>query len=305
MSERDCVTGCGRPTDRMLCTHCLWEIEKSLSELPALLDELTITLTRQGVISKGGGNSKKGTKGKTQPIGFDVRASEMLNDIRTFLSGWVRDIAETYDQELPQDSLRAMSRWLLSRLDIVAVHSAADDIHREITGVAYPPYIGNGRARDGDAWRSVDRPPDRLFIGKCEATVSAEFDDPGDGLARGGVGHWRCEEDVFAKPRQSVARCLACGAEHDVDGRRERIKKELDGRLYTAAEIADLVVYLGDANRGREQTRKLINQWHKRGRLERHQDNHVGEPMFLFGTVMIELAKEEKRRADMVAKKVS
>lgn len=304
--SQQCVTGCGRPTRdvRLLCDQCVWEVEQALAEMPALLDELSITLTGLARIGQKGGNSKKGTKGKTQPLGYDVRASEMLDDLRVFLSGWVRVIAEDHGHDLPTDTLRAMGRWLFARLDLIATHEAAEDIHREITGIAFPPYLGDGRARPGQAWHPVDRPADRVYAGKCEATVTSD-EEPGDGLARGGAGHWRCEADLYARPNSATARCHDCGTEHSLDQRRERLLQELDDKLYTAGEIARLAVYLGEANRGRERTRKLINQWHKRGRLERHTSNEVGEPLFRFGTVLVELAKEEARREQVATKKAS
>lgn len=153
--SQECSTGCGRPMrdTRQLCDQCVWVLERALAEMPALLDELSTTLTRQAVMSE---RSDGGRSAET-PVPFHVEASDKLDDLRTFLVGWVRDIAETYEQDYPPDTLRAMSRWLLARLDIIAQHSAASDIWDEIVGVTR------------DAWRLVDRAANRtrFEVGPC------------------------------------------------------------------------------------------------------------------------------------------
>jgi hypothetical protein len=141
---------------RLLCEQHVWELEQALAEVPALLDELKVTLTRQDKLGAGQRGGKP-TKASEQPLPYDVRASGKLDDLRVYLVGWVRDVAETHGQEYPPDTLRAMSRWLLARLELLATYSAADDIHAEITDAV----------RAG--WRAVDRAATRtrFVVGPC------------------------------------------------------------------------------------------------------------------------------------------
>jgi hypothetical protein len=190
--QNECVTGCGRPTrdQRLLCDHHVWELEQALAEIPALLDELAVTLTRQDKLGHGEGGNKP-TKASEQPLPYGVQASEKLGELRAFLVGWIRDVAETHGHELPADDLRAMSRWLLARLDLLAAHPAADDVYGEITSA-----VAHG-------WRACDRAATRtrFIVGPCPEL---------DGVAA-------CIGDVWAhiptsEDKQAVMVCAHCGA---------------------------------------------------------------------------------------------
>jgi hypothetical protein len=60
-------------------------------------------------------------------------ALKARSDLRVALVGWVRDMAEG-TARWPEDTLAAMAGWLLKRIDRIAVHPAAEDIHGEIVG---------------------------------------------------------------------------------------------------------------------------------------------------------------------------
>lgn len=188
MTQQQCTTGCGRPSERELCEHCLWTLEQALAELPALLDELSTTLSRQAVMTE---RSDGGRSAET-PVPFHVEASAKLDDLRVFLVGWVRAIAEDNGDDLPADSLRAMGRWLMARLDIIAQHPAADDIWDEIVSATR------------EAWRIVDRAANRtrFQVGPCPEVAEE------DGAA--------CPGEVWAfipTHEASAARleCRSCG----------------------------------------------------------------------------------------------
>lgn len=206
---KTCATGCGRPTRdvRLLCDHCLWVLERSLSEVPALLDELQTTLGKQTAMGERSGN--KPTKASEQPLPIHLGAAEV--DLRTYLVGWVRDIAETYDQEHPPDTLRAMSRWLLARLDIIAVHPAAAEIWDEIVGVCR------------QAWHVVDRPALRSFVvGPCPEQVH----DP-DGYEVECVGEVKAYIPTTDEKLARMA-CTACDATWDTSQWMRAGKRILD-----------------------------------------------------------------------------
>lgn len=270
MSE--CTTGCGRPTERMLCEQCLWEIRQALDpdaahpdqSIPAMLDDLATTLTRQARLSQRNGKSKSAV----QPVPFHVRASDIEAHARAVLTGWVRVLADDDPELYPVDRLDALAAWLLARLGDIAMHEAASEIHAEITDVA-------ARIR-----YVIDRPADRLYAGICGTAFAEQH---------------HCDEPLYAHPGASVVRCVDCGTAHEVTKRREDMLRRLDDRLVTAAEFAHLATYLiDDIKRSREQTRKLVNQWHKRGLLERK--NQTGDPLFRFADAIAVLARDQARR---------
>jgi hypothetical protein len=294
MSEqRICVNGCGVPPRNMelLCVPCQAELRQALAEMPAWLEQLEVSYTRMSRLTNQRGG--KPTKTKSTPLLFDVRTADVLGQIRIVFTGWARVLIEDCDQPMPADDLVALSRFLLARIDLIAKHDAAADIQHEIV-TAYEA-----------AKRAVDRPPDKLWAGRCGKRTEA-ITEPGDGLARGGVGHWECDEDVYAKAGSPYAVCVGCGERYNADERRQAMANYLEDSLYTAAEIASLAMYLlDDLTQTRDQTRKQINQWHKRGLLVRHQDNQIGEPMFRFGDaktlIGIQQAKREQREAERQA----
>jgi|SRR5690625_256161 len=258
MSE--CTTGCGRPTRDvlLLCVQCQWEIERDLGDIPALIDELTTTVTRQARIGAQNGQSRSAVT----PLPFDVRASGAMDHVSLVLHGWTRVIVEDHDQEPPPDTLRAMSRFLLSRVDLIARHEAAGDIHDEITDAV----------RDG--WRAVDRPSTRLFAGVCLV------DD--------------CDEPLRARPGATDVMCRKCGITHDVEERRAQMRSDLDGMLCTATEIGRLGAYFDGLDR--ERTKRLIMAWERRGRIMAHGTAPSGAPTYPFGeTITAVLSAQGKR----------
>jgi hypothetical protein len=261
--QNECVTGCGRPTrdQRLLCDQETWELEKALGDLPALLDELHVTLTRQAVMGSGGGGGK--VIGKVQPLPYDVRASEVLEQLRIVLVGWVRVIAEDHGHELPGDQLRSVARWLLTRINLLASHEAAEDIHREITDACAS---GN---------RAIDKVAERIFVGLCEC------------------GDW-----LYARPSSRLVQCRKCERSFDVAASREGLWEALGDRLMTIAEIVSWGVQLQYvAEKETKRVRNLLDQWVKRGRIVAHSVNRHGKGMFPFGETLTSAMSATRRPA--------
>lgn len=252
MSGTECATGCGRPTrdTLQLCTHCSWEVERALSELPALVDELTTTLTRQSVMGSQNGKSRSATR----PVPFDVRASQVLDQIRVVLVGWTMVLVEDHKQEPPPDTLRALGRWLLSRMDMIATHSAADDMHREITDAT------------AAGWRAVDRAAEKVFVGVCE-----------------------CGEWLYARLGSQLVQCRGCEQHYDVAESRDRLWQALDGQLMTIAEIVSWGVQLRWVeDREAKRIRNLLDQWVRRKRIVAHGVDRKGRATYPFGETLTE-----------------
>ncbi|HEU4544483.1 MAG TPA: helix-turn-helix domain-containing protein [Jiangellaceae bacterium] len=157
-----CVTGCGRPTrdTLLLCRSCLWALECDLGDVGWLDEQLETVLARQIALSERNGGHSAETPLPVHPGAFKARS-----ELRVTLVGWVRDMADTGGDTLPADTMPALAWWLLKRIDRIALHPAAADLHGEIVGAVRL------------AWRVVDAPANRTTfpVGPCpELTCAGE-----------------------------------------------------------------------------------------------------------------------------------
>lgn len=178
----------GTPTGdgAQLCLACSADLTQVLAELPALLDDVDLTLSRQSAQGQ-----RHGGRSSEKALPYDVRASETLGDARVKLAGWVqvhhrdgevlavtegpvcepctelfvfhpscgailtpkRWLADPWPRDTPQD----MARWLYTRVHRIRHHEAADQLLTELR----------------DASRALERVADLAFyrarfpVGPC------------------------------------------------------------------------------------------------------------------------------------------
>ncbi|TDE03452.1 hypothetical protein [Jiangella asiatica] len=278
-----CATGCGRPTrdQRLLCDHHVWELEQALSDethgLPELIDQLTTTLTRQAKMTE-----PNGARGAEQPVPFDGRASVALNELRVVLVGWTQVLMETHQLDAPDDTLAAMGRFLLGRMDMIASHEAAVEIHDQITRAC------------SSAWHVVDRAAPRLFVGVCD-WVSQE-----DRSSEAVFGHVAipCGSWLYAKVGAKEVSCPKCGRAYDVRVSRDRLWEALSDVLMTIAEIVSWGVQLEYIDsRNTKRVRNLLDQWVKRKRITAHVVNRHGRGLFPFGETLTSAMAATRKKA--------
>ncbi len=267
MTTTERICRCGRPTDKFYCDDCAQSFSVALGEIPWVERELDITITRQQAATWNGGSHSPETA-----LPFHPSASDARGNLRAVLVAWVRFCDEEAIRHqspahgLPTDTLTAMSRWLMWRVDGLALHDIGPEAVDEITSA-----VAHCR-------RLIDRPLDRQFLGRCE-----QCEKVGD------------EGRLYARPGSILATCNNCGDVIDAERLKTRLLAELDDRLCTAAEIAHLSTYLGlDANR--DQVRKRINTWHRR-RLITSESLFEGEAAFRFGIVWRLLAHNDGAKA--------
>lgn len=132
----------------------------------------------------------------------------------------------------------AMAEWLTWRIDAMPGHPLTDDAPGRIALAVE------------HALHAVDRPATRQRLGDCPYVAI-------------------CGGHLLATEGSAIARCDSCGHETDADAIREERLAELDDRLCTAAEIADLTTYLGGQTitATRDVVRRRINSWAHAGKL--------------------------------------
>ena len=262
---------CGRPArdEAYACDTCGDELARALGDITWLADELETTITRQkGVDYRNVGGSSGGKKASERPSPVVWGASEARTDLKAVLVSWALycDAENVRNSDphggLPDDDLVAISRYLMWRVDGLMLVEIGPDAVDEITSAV------------AHCHRLIDRPADRQFLGRCQ----------------------ECNEDgsLYARPGSEWATCDLCGCKIEAQTVRDSLLAELDDRLCTAAEIAHLSTYLG-LKADREQVRKRINQWNKRGLIVEHP-SVTAEVTFRFGEVYAKLTLDEYER---------
>lgn len=269
MNANECR--CGKPARdaAYFCDDCGDLLARALGEVPWLDEQLEVTVTRTSGIDY---RTLGGAKATEAPSPVHWAASEARTHLKGLLVSWVLFCeAETVRSSdphngLPADNLPALSRWMLWRVDGLALHEIGIEAVDEITEAVQTCH------------RLIDKHPERQYLGTCEGCDTGR---------------------LYARPGSKSATCNACDASIDADAVRAKLLKELDDRLYTAAEIAGLSTYLG-LKADRERVRKRINQWHKREQLQAHAA-FSDEPAFRFGEVYARLVAAEYQEAAKTA----
>lgn len=225
-------TVCRRPSsDAYLCTSCHADLNTALQNIPWLVEELTITLTRQARLTE-----RSGPRATESPLVFHLSASIDLESLQGSLTTWVHAIAHrrgvTVDAGPDSESL---ARWLLRYPTAIAAHPDAAELHGDILSLTEA------------AGRTIDRAPKMRYVGPCED----------------------CNEDLYVPvfdngrlPDTVICRTLDCGAEYPVTERRAWLLEQAYDRVLTAAEMSRC---LGELFPGRPINPPLIRQWASRG----------------------------------------
>jgi hypothetical protein len=124
------VSSCDRPVgDGYCCARCAHDLERALGDIPAVVHQLNLTLAKQ---TRYADRAERG--GNEQPLPMDPQASAAASELRAHLVGWVRLVAEERGWALPEDTLDAMSRWMLHHVEWLRHHQAGHDCVEELTG---------------------------------------------------------------------------------------------------------------------------------------------------------------------------
>lgn len=265
---------CGKPTrdEAYVCDDCLGELAKDLGNVPWLVEQLDITLTKARGIDYAADTTHtttRPTENKTidddgDPAAdratillYHQGASEALSKLRRTLATWVRFCDEesirhqSPNPNPPAESLQAMSGWLLWRIDGLGLSDMGADAVTE---------IASATAR---CWAVIDRPAERQYAGPCE-----------------------CGKDLYSKPGAKLTKCKACDREYDVEAMREWMRAGVRGRLVTAREGTTL---LGRFDLPTAQ--KTIDSWHERKRILDHGCNAEGRFLYLIDDLLTLAAK--------------
>ncbi|MGH3630924.1 MAG: hypothetical protein ACRDRL_26205 [Sciscionella sp.] len=213
MNQPEC-RNCPRPVadGAALCLTCTAELARQLRSVPALLDDLLVTLSKQDQF----GGGKRG-KGAEQPLPVRLDVPPVIAALGNTLTTWARDLVDRNGWNVPPAPARSAHNdergpvlhastpyvdlvcyaalWLADHVEYLRSHPAVLEAHRGITTAIT-------RTRE-----ITDLPADRtrFVVGPCP-----EIDDHGR----------HCPGQVWAyvptdKRDPAQLRCRACPATWD------------------------------------------------------------------------------------------
>ncbi|MGC0365027.1 hypothetical protein ABH922_003011 [Rhodococcus sp. 27YEA15] len=101
-------------------------LDKLLGEVPSLVEDLAVTVTRQDRIGKGGAKIASGEN--VQPLPFNVGASDAGDRLRNELAGWARHVCESRGLVYTGSASTAgVALWLRRNLASLAMTEGAEE----------------------------------------------------------------------------------------------------------------------------------------------------------------------------------
>lgn len=212
----ECPTGDGG----RLCRIHTDILVTNLGSVPDLLTELDITRTRQDRMV----SERAGSRSATRPLPWNEHASTVAWELNYTMNVWALEVSTLREDErdplkpVPARDTAEVARWLTRNINTLRHHVGAGTADEELNDAIV-------RVR-----RAVDRAPDKVFAGPCATPQD-------DGT--------HCAEDLYGHPGKRTTRCIACGAEHDMDQRRQWMLGLIEDQVAHSGLLAGLVTSLG------------------------------------------------------------
>lgn len=106
------------------------QLVELLDQIPALIEDLTIALTRQDRISAGGPRVRSGSDEQPLPIGIAaMEASDLLHDT---LAAWTRHVCEQRHYPHPGNATLTLARWLKHNIIALGLTEGSEESLEEI-----------------------------------------------------------------------------------------------------------------------------------------------------------------------------
>lgn len=283
------VPRCDRPTHNqyVVCTACLAGLRADLRELPELLPELEVTLTRQNASGAEAvpeppeeARTKDGPPAATTVLMFRPLASDVGRHLHESLDVWARHLLEALDID-PIDALGPRPEHRTTSPGPWTLELAAW-LERHPDGIATNPDAGalveNLRYAIEDVRRIVF-PRQLAYCGPCEE---------------------KCGEQLYAPHGAEHVRCRVCRRRWVIADRLAELSERAHGMLLSAEEMARALPRIAANIAIPPLTAAQIRGFAFRGRLARHPYPR-GETRYKVGEVIalmhLLLAEEQDRQA--------
>lgn len=220
----------GVQVESLLCPVCVARLTRQLRDVPSLVDELDITLSRQGKVGNGGKGGKGIAHEKTT---IHLGAAAAAWDLQHVLCAWAIEVTGVRPSSVAPTVAAADA--LLSAMPAIRRHPESARLVTAVCGA-----IESAR-------RVVDRPVERRFLGPCAASLDAGI----------------CTGDLYVTPDAEMVRCKTCLTEHKVAERRTWMLSQAASTLLTVREAAQMVSDVGGIRISQASIRGYLH----RGRL--------------------------------------
>jgi hypothetical protein len=252
---------CGKPTrdDAYICDDDLDSFARLLGEVPWIDDEIDTTIAKLRAATSGGSASAE------TALPYNAEASKRAGALRTALVTLVKFCDEEGVRSsdpsdgLPANTVVAMSRWLMWRVDGLAFNDMAEE------------FIADASAAIRDCQRIIDLPPERAYAGPCP----------------------ECKRDLYHRPTAAQVKCPGCGQRWDVGEvnawMQDRIREHMEDRLVTSREGATLL-----SRFGLETGQRTIDKWHERGKVSEAGHDAKGRRLFRWDELLTLAARHAK-----------
>jgi hypothetical protein len=151
------VARCDRPAgDAFVCPQCVDDLEVSLGDAPALLEDGRIAAEKDArftAAAAGGGT----------PLVFSPEAAERVAKLENELTTTVRMLCEHRGLDVPTLDAEGASRWLLTNIQSLALDIGGPEALQHII------------AATTAVRKVIDRPDGRVYIGLCHKDRSAMY----------------------------------------------------------------------------------------------------------------------------------
>lgn len=178
-------------------------------------------------------------------VPFNGRAGDARAELLTALTAAADRIAEERGLFRAFNSDRALGPWLARQVPWLRAHPDGAERVEYLLDVIYR------------ASHVVDRPPDRVYLGRCEGKVLF------------GDGEVPCAEELYAVPTRAEFQCQRCGTIYTLAERRARLLGLATGKQLNATDCARALAGLG-----LDITPSRVREYRSRKLLTPVQDEH-------------------------------
>jgi len=237
-------------------------LKQDLASIPALVEDLLTTITRQDVLGASGGSRAAETA-----VPWKDRASEALWNLNNTLTTWARDALElrgltsaAVDRSVDGQPTHhrvtiAAARWLYAHVDALALQPSAGEAIDE---------IGDAVQR---AYGAIDCPPEQLPAGQCLLND--------------------CPAYLYADPSAETVDCPKCASVHDMAERHAWMSAQAVEHRLTATEALSWIRLL----LGKAMPDGTWRRWLGEGRIHHDDTDHFGHKLYRWGDV-VEVVRE-------------
>lgn len=259
---------CTKPSQTAACDPCTDGLLGLLSLLPWLASQLEVSYSRQSKL----GTTGRRPPGAEQPLGYGPGAKAAYDRLRNELVGWVREVRDatgefmSHRADWPDDTILAMTLWLMQRRHTIQRHPAVDELRRAVEHT-----VEAGLER-------INPEPDEPTYGICEADTE----------------YGPCPGYLYGEHDATWVRCARCGAQHQTAARREWMRHRMSVFYFRAATLARLLPRMVE----RPVSASNIRNWAAEGRPIRTSEDADGFRTYHCGDVIAVAATTPKRQRE-------